>query len=474
MQGEVSKLVRLAARLTAYVLLALAAPVAHAESLSHGRFKNVQIYRPAGTVKQVALFLSGDAGWDRGMAGLATELAADGSLVVGIDVPKFFAVLEADGGTCVFPDGDLENLSHFVQAYYKLPTYFTPLLVGYSAGATLAYATLAQAPRGIFGGALSLSFCQELDLAKPLCKTESLQYSSLKEGARLTPPVTLRAPWFLIHGAEDKVCSASEARQFAAATRNAHYVEMQNVGHNYPKRTDLWMPQFKSAYGQLATTALPSLPAPPQSLEDLPLVEVSADTATGDVFAVFLSGDGGWAGLDKEVASALSARGIPVAGIDSLRYFWKARTPNGLATDLDRIIRYYSFHWKKSRVLLIGYSQGADVLPFGVNRLPAATRALVQLTTLIGVGKQAAFEFHVTNWLGGGVGLPIKPETDRMSSADTLCLYGADDDDSLCPSIGAQHARVVNLSGGHHFGGDYKKLAELILTQASQLSATAR
>ncbi len=173
-------------RVLTALIFAVAAPLAQAESLSHGRFKNVQIYRPAGIVKQVALFLSGDGGWDRGTAAMATELATGGTLVVGIDSPRFFAALEADGGTCVFPDGDLENLSHFVQAYYKLPTYFTPLLIGYSAGASLAYATLAQAPRGIFGGALSLSFCADLDLSKPLCKAESLQYSPLKGMARVS------------------------------------------------------------------------------------------------------------------------------------------------------------------------------------------------------------------------------------------------------------------------------------------------
>ncbi len=117
--------------------------------------------------------------------------------------------------------------------------------------------------------------------------------------------------------------------------------------------------------------------------------------AKSDQFAVLLSGDGGWAGLDKEVAGALSERGIPVAGVDSLRYFWKVRTPAGLAADLDRIIRYYAYQWKKKRVLLIGYSQGADVLPFAINRLPAETRDLVQLNVLIGLGKEAAFEFHV-------------------------------------------------------------------------------
>jgi type IV secretory pathway VirJ component len=90
----------------------------------------------------------------------------------------------------------------------------------------------------------------------------------------------------------------------------------------------------------------------------------------------------------------------------------------------------------------------------------------VQLNVLIGLGKQASFEFHVTNWFASSSGTPIKPETDKLSSADTLCLYGADDDESLCPVIGTAHARVINLAGGHHFGGDYRKLAELIISQS--------
>ena len=447
----------------------LVALPAEAESLSHGRFKNVQIFRPAGPVKHVALFLSGDGGWDRGMTALATEAAAEGSLVVGIDSRRFFSELEDDGGSCVFPDGDLENLSHYVQAYYKLPTYYTPMLVGYSAGASMAYATLAQAPRGVFAGALSLAFCADLDLKKPLCKTEALQFTARKEGgSRLVPPDRLRAPWFLLHGADDQICPASEAREFATQTRNAHYVELPNVGH-YFRRSPEWMPQFKSSYAALLASGAKSLPPPPPDLAELPLVEVLASgpaAAKSDQFAVLLSGDGGWAGLDKEVAGALSERGIPVAGVDSLRYFWKARTPAGLAADIDRIVRYYAYQWKKKRVMLIGYSQGADVLPFAINRLPAATRELVQLNVLIGVGKQASFEFHVTNWFSSGSGTPIKPETDKLSSVDTLCLYGADDDESLCPAIGTAHARVINLAGGHHFGGDYRKLAELIINQS--------
>ena len=60
-------------------------------------------------------------------------------------------------------------------------------------------------------------------------------------------------------------------------------------------------------------------------------------------------------------------------------------------------------------------------------------------------------------------GLPVKPEMDKLSSADTLCVYGDDDEESICPKVSAQHARVIKLPGGHHFGGNYVPLAQLVI-----------
>jgi type IV secretory pathway VirJ component len=441
---------------------------AGAEVLSHGRFKHVEIFRPQGEVKHFALLMSGDGGWGSKLAKLGEALASDGTLVAGVDTSELFADLEKDGGSCVSPDGDLENLSHYVQAYYKVPTYFTPILIGYSAGATLAYASLAQAPTGIFGGALTLSFCVDLDLRKPLCQARGLRYTQLKTGARLLPPPQLQAPWIALHGTADRVCPIAEARSFIAETHGARLVELPKINHHY-YGTD-WLPQFKAAFESIAATVVvPRLPAPPASLADLPIVEVEATPGTAvpgasDSFAVLLSGDGGWAGIDKEVAGLLADRGVPTAGVDSLRYFWTARTPAGLAQDIDRIVRYYAFHWKKKNALLVGYSQGADVLPFAVNRLPLATRAMVKLTTLIGISESAAFEFHVANWIGADAdGLPVRPELEKMSSADTLCVYGDDDEESICPKISPQHARIIKLPGGHHFGGNYVPLAQLVI-----------
>jgi type IV secretory pathway VirJ component len=87
-----------------------------------------------------------------------------------------------------------------------------------------------------------------------------------------------------------------------------------------------------------------------------------------------LSGDGGWAGLDKNVAAALSAKGVDVVGVDSLRYFWSRAHAAGTGRRSRSHRALLRAQWKKSGALLVGYSQGADVLPFAINRLPAATQ----------------------------------------------------------------------------------------------------
>ena len=441
------------------------------QSLSHGRFENLTLYRPAGEVKRVVLFLSGDGGWEGSVLEMSHVLQQDGALVIGIDTDALFRNLDKDAAKCVFPDGDLENLSHFVQAYYKLPGYKLPLLVGYSAGASLAYAVLAQAPPQTFAGALSMSFCVDMELHKTLCKGESVHYITRRDrnGVDLLPSKTLATPWIALHGSADHVCPMPLAKRFASKVSGSEFIVLPGQGHHYEPAAS-WQPQFRAAVAKLDKSQAQSPPlSVPKNLGDLPIIEVNVEEGApaGDSFAVLLSGDGGWAGLDKEVASALAANGIPVVGVDSLRYFWSERTPAGTAVDVDRIVRYYLAHWQRKNVILIGYSQGADVMPFVLNRLPAATRQKVALTALLGLGTDATFEFHLGNWIGSGdEGLPIKPEVARLGAAPVLCLYGEDEEDSLCPELASATFKVEKMAGGHHFDGDYDTLARLIMKYA--------
>jgi type IV secretory pathway VirJ component len=118
-------------------------------------------------------------------------------------------------------------------------------------------------------------------------------------------------------------------------------------------------------------------------------------------------------------------------------------------------------------VLLIGYSQGADVLPFAVNRLPEATKSHVALTAILGMSEHALFEFHVSSWISDSNSGPATlPEVNRIAGMPVLCIYGEDEHDSLCPKLDPKKFVVVRVKGGHHFDGNYSGLADDILAAA--------
>jgi type IV secretory pathway VirJ component len=197
----------------------------------------------------------------------------------------------------------------------------------------------------------------------------------------------------------------------------------------------------------------------------LPLIEVPATKGTSDTLVVFVSGDGGWAKIDKSMAKILAENGMPVVGLNALQYFWTKRTPDSAARDLQSIVEKYLTTWKKERVLFVGYSRGADVLPFMINRLPAELRSKTRLIALLGPSPKVEFEFHVGDWMrtSSQSGYRVKPEVDRLSSQNIVCLFGEDDKDSLCPIVSGPRIKTVMLKGAHHFDGGYEKLARVIL-----------
>ncbi len=234
-------------------------------------------------------------------------------------------------------------------------------------------------------------------------------------------------------------------------------------------------PWIVAVAGVLAASVAPaqfpaenrSVPVLAAKVDGLPLVEVPAQGA-GDTLAVIVTGDGGWASIDKSLGEAFSAAGIPVVGLDSVRYFWKKRDPDEAGQDLARIARHYLAAWGKEKLLLLGYSSGADVLPFMANRLPPDLRARVKLVALLSPAKQASFEFHVSQWFSSATRdtKPVMPEVATLAGTKVLCIYGDQETDTLCPALGAGLAALKQLGGGHHYGGDYRTLAREILKAA--------
>jgi type IV secretory pathway VirJ component len=202
----------------------------------------------------------------------------------------------------------------------------------------------------------------------------------------------------------------------------------------------------------------------------LPLVELPATDATSHAFAIVYSGDGGWRDLDRTLAGVLASRGVSVVGIDVLRYYWKSKAPRTAAGDLARIIRYYRQYWQRQEVLLIGFSFGADVLPFLIERLPPDVRAEVGLVSLLSPERTTAFEVEPSGWFGrpSNGGVPIEPALRALGTMRLQCIYGADEaDTSLCTTPAARGHQIIRKPGGHHFNEDYGELANDILAAAS-------
>ena len=422
-----------AALLLAIALLTAAEP----ERLRFGRFGAVTLYRAGPNPAHVVLLLSGDDGWDEPMVAIAQALAVHGALVIGVDTTGYEKALALSAEPCAYPAGELEGLSQFVQKRLGRPSYRVPFLVGVSSGAALAYAALLQAPPNTFRAGLASGFRPEVALSRPFCSRHGLVSRPTSDGksTALAPAAGLEPAW--------TVLSADTGGAEPLAAR----------------------------FAELAARSDPPRPELASDISDLPLIEVAPSGPAADALAVILSGDGGWASLDREVGGVLAARGIPVIGMDSLQYFWRRRTPDESAAALERILRHAVGAWPGRRIALVGYSRGADVLPFMVSRLPADLRARIALVALLGPGPSAEFEFSISDWLSSAVGpdaLPIAPEAEKLRGLRVLCVYGHDDTESLCRELDPTLATRDERPGNHHFDGGYAAIGARIAQELAR------
>lgn len=220
------------------------------------------------------------------------------------------------------------------------------------------------------------------------------------------------------------------------------------------------------------------------SLEDSivvvqPAPGVQAPAGKGDVLTILYSGDGGWADLDEQLGTAFAARGIPVLGVNSFKYFWRARSPDAAARQLDALITDSLAKWHKQRVWLVGFSFGADVLPTLIDKLSPAARSRITQLVLLSPSHDATFEIQFEGYMTAQGRfkafvktlsekfnkVPEYPALPPLAALDNrfpvVCYYGKDDaGDSLCTEKDLPAwVTVHGEAGGHHFDEGYQRLA---------------
>jgi type IV secretory pathway VirJ component len=380
-----------------------------------GRYGDVTVTQPAGPLRGFVVLYSQASGWTAADQQTADALAKAGALTVGVDTARYAANLSAKKETCHQLVGDAEALSHQLERQSQSSHYFAPIVAGTGQGATLAMHVLEQAPSNTIAGAVSVDAEHALDARFQPCPPD---------------PTVIR----------DKVPGFVET----ASTGNADRARLV----------------------ALLTPHLQAVSTSADDVSDLPLIELPAAHPNG-LMAIVISGDGGWRDLDKTIAQALQKDGVSVVGWDSLRYFWSEKPPAQTSRDLARVMQTYGARWHAEHIALIGYSFGADVMPFAYNRLPQAQRAKVSLIALLGFAPDADFQIRVGGWLGmpaSDKALKVQPELTKVPAAIVQCFYGAEEEDTLCPALDKSGIEVIRTSGDHHFGGDYNAMEKRILS----------
>jgi len=390
--------------------------------------------------------------------------------VVGIDTQRLLAPLRAKAEGCFYQAWEFEGLSKIVQKTLGYKGYHQPVLAGFGEGAAVAYATFAQAPKDIFAGAITLGFAPRLGIGKPFCAANGYSYdnATTAEGGIVFRAVEKpQGKLVIIQGKKDERFTVAEAVSFASQIPGSRVATLDNAGQDLSDPA-LWRAAFQEALTSVApATKVGKGAASAKDVDDLPLVEVPAKHP-GKTLAVIVTGDGGWAGIDQQIGDIMTDHGVSVVGFNSLKYFWNARTPEEMAHDLELTLTHYAAKWGAERFIVVGYSIGADVMPFMAGRMSEATKSRMALVAMLGPGTHAVFEFRLTNWLtteNVPEGAPMIPEMAKLTKTPVLLVCGSEEEGTLCQNYQAPNVKALVFPGGHHFNKEYDQIALSILRE---------
>lgn len=430
-------------------------------SVTYSKFGKITVYHPKGTPTSVTLFVSGDGGWKNGVIDMARTLSAQGSMVLGIDARHYNYYLSKQTSDCLYPAADFEELSLSIQKKYKFPNYYKPILAGYSFGAVLIYGILAQAPANTFKGAVALGFCPDINLKRPLCKGGGLTQHVLKQGVSFYFEKTtkLTAPFVVLNGLKDQTCPFAATETFLKGMPNVELLPLK-VGHGFSVTAN-WQNALIQAYQKVEKAAFFV-----NTIQDnLPLNIVISAEKNNLPMVFMISGDGGWTSFDQSLAQALAAQGMPVVGLDAQKYFWKEKTPNGTTVEIDKAILQYSSQLGRDKFILAGYSFGASIVPFVVNRFSPALKSRLKAVVSLSPDETADFEIHIADMLNfdGNHPYNVIAEYKKIREIPAVCLFGSTEDSETTARFSKAGIKVKIIPGSHHFNDDFSRITKEML-----------
>lgn len=194
----------------------------------------------------------------------------------------------------------------------------------------------------------------------------------------------------------------------------------------------------------------------------------SAGTAQGPVI-LYISGDGGMKKFSVDMVNTLAGRGFPVIGLNALKYFWNRKTPQQAAADVTALLQHYSTQWNNHSFILIGYSMGADVLPFIYRQLPPVLQAQVHQLVFMSPSANTDMVVHLSDMMGKGSSgnMSVPGAMNGITGKPLLLVFGNDEKDFDMKQLTISNYKHLVLPGGHHYNDDASGVVQQILVHIS-------
>ncbi|MCI4589386.1 virulence factor [Sphingobium sp. BYY-5] len=192
------------------------------------------------------------------------------------------------------------------------------------------------------------------------------------------------------------------------------------------------------------------------------------------VAVAFFSGDMGFDfGMSGKVGEAIARRGIPVIGFNSAKYFSKHHSRaevDGIVADAIRLTLARS---GARRIVLMGQSYGADMVATVAPDLPPDLKARLAAVAMIVPAQTVYFRADPLGFAYRGTpdAQPLEAIR-RFDAAPLVCIYGLEEEDSLCPPLLDAGAHVTGLPGGHFLHHDSRRLSDTLLNQLQAADPT--
>ena len=197
---------------------------------------------------------------------------------------------------------------------------------------------------------------------------------------------------------------------------------------------------------------------------DFPVKEWNAKD-TKNPFVFYISGDGGLNSFSTSLCESISSKGYRLTALNAKSYFWNKQTPERVAADINSFISAKRLK-ADDKIIFVGYSFGADVLPFIVNRLPEVLKKKIRSVILLSPSPTTDFEIHWSDMLGGNKkrSMDVADEINKLSVTKTTTIFGSDEKDFSPGKISLKSFTNKTLAGGHHFEGNTEEVAKMIIS----------